>query len=409
MPLFLKTTTNKLSSLLKNLDDQALNIIINNASMMSAFTNIVTLSRAQSATLSHISNNMERLNYNTNDLVQSSTSTRQNVQEMDALAKNSNQLLHETAEKLKGLTESADDLNHRFKEVVQRTKDIEAILGLIQSVSTQTNLLSLNAAVEASRAGEHGRGFMVVADEVRKLSAQTDDATKQIRKMISAISSSTSAAETHLKSVLQDIQIGTDRTNKASTAVNEISQHSQSTLEASSEMATFAQEQSNISQEMNGQIEELLQSAQESVTWVANSNQHLRSVQALIGDLKNQTADLVPNQSEINIFKDCAEEMRACNILIKNSDTYEQVKPIIKRIQQIDTRLDTAWSKFTKQNRATESQGHFAAAIKHYRTVRNKILALAKNNDFEAVRTNISNHGKPAYLGIVKALKALEN
>ena len=135
---------------IRSLDQQALDITVHNASMMSSFTNVIALSREQTGILVGLRESMDTLANSVETVVRSAEVTRDGVDNMHALARRGDDLLGETTARLGALARSADSLSDRFREVVRQTQEIEGILGLIRHVAMQTNLLSLNAAVEAS-------------------------------------------------------------------------------------------------------------------------------------------------------------------------------------------------------------------------------------------------------------------
>lgn len=408
MSMRIRWMSGRVAQDIQSLDRQALDITVNNASMMSSFTNVVALSREQTGILAGLRESMDALAHSVETVVQSAEITRDGVDNMHALARRGDVLLGETTARLGALARSADSLSDRFREVVRQTQEIEGILGLIRHVAMQTNLLSLNAAVEAARAGEQGRGFGVVADEVRKLAARTDEATVQIREMISAISASTAEAGGFLETVLADIQAGVGHAREAGQALNDISQHSSRTLEASDQMTEAARTQSGLSRRIGEDIESLSASARQSVEWVGKSNVDLRLVQGQIGLLKRGTAQLLPGRPELEVLSTCAEEMRACNILIKNADDYEEIEPVVERIGEIDRIMDETWVRYRRRAQDLAAQERFSAAVRAYRAIRGEILDLARRGRFDAVRDKITAQGRPAYGAIKQALAGLE-
>ena len=236
-----------MAAALGRLDQQALDVTVNNASMMSSFTKVVSASRAQAGVLAQLLDGVGALNRSVETVAQAAAVTRNEVDSMHALAVQGDGLLHQTMERIAALEPSAQGLEERFREVMRHRDNIETILDIIQKVAMQTNLLSLNAAVEAARAGEHGRGFSVVAQEVRQLATRTNEATLQIRQMVSGITHSTVAADSYLQQVLQDIHGSIERTRDTSTALADIRTRAGRTLEAASDMAAAAHTQEGLS------------------------------------------------------------------------------------------------------------------------------------------------------------------
>ena len=132
----------------------------------------------------------------------------------------------------------------QVRDLGQRTGEIGVVMQVIDDISDQTNLLALNAAIEAARAGEHGRGFAVVADEVRKLSEKTAQATRQVRQTVAAIQQEASVAVGSVEQGLQEVEQSSVLVRRGGEALREIVAQIEQTAERVSRIATSTEEQS---------------------------------------------------------------------------------------------------------------------------------------------------------------------
>jgi len=174
-----------------------------------------------------------------------------------------------------------------------RSDQIGAIIGTIEDIADQTNLLALNAAIEAARAGEQGRGFAVVADEVRALAERTTTATREIGEMIKAIQSETKSAVMAMEEGVREVEHGTDEAAKSGQALSEILAQINSVVMQVNQVATAAEEQTattgDISKNIH-QITEVVQDtangAHESATAAGQLAGLAESMQRLVGQFK---------------------------------------------------------------------------------------------------------------------------
>ncbi|MDD2366617.1 MAG: bacteriohemerythrin [Desulfuromonadaceae bacterium] len=137
----------------------------------------------------------------------------------------------------------------------QRSDQIGAIVNTIQDIADQTNLLALNAAIEAARAGEQGRGFAVVADEVRALAERTTKATKEIASMIKAIQNETQSAVNSMSEGVDEVKRGTAETTRSGEALEDILNKINELTMQISQVATAAEEQTATTQEITNNIQ----------------------------------------------------------------------------------------------------------------------------------------------------------
>lgn len=196
--------------------------------------------------------------------------------------------MHEASGALGQIATSLHGTAEVINTLGQRSQEIGGIVSVITSIADQTNLLALNAAIEAARAGEQGRGFAVVADEVRNLAGRTREATHEISTMIASIQRETSSAiETmeHGKVLMQD---GLQRNANVADALAQIDQQSNAAGEQFTAITTATSEQSSTATVLSSNLHRIALANSEQREVVANLAQTARELDQLASDLRQE-------------------------------------------------------------------------------------------------------------------------
>ena len=163
----------------------------------------------------------------------------------------SKELVAASSESVKTLVTEIDTASNRINTMNENTKEIVSVLSVIGDIADQTNLLALNAAIEAARAGEQGRGFAVVADEVRSLAARTQTSTAEINEILSKLSNDAALAVTAMETTKESCQTTTDNTISVGSGLDTMAGAIIEINELSSQIATASSEQSAVADEVS--------------------------------------------------------------------------------------------------------------------------------------------------------------
>ena len=175
----------------------------------------------------------------------------------ETLAKDGGRVIHQVVSDMDGIARSAQQSAQVIRTLDKESEAIYSIIQVIKGIADQTNLLALNAAIEAARAGEQGRGFAVVADEVRSLAGRTSASTQEIASMVGSIQQNTREAVISMEEGVTQVDKGMAVTAEVERAIREILQATLSTTELVNDISRTISEQSLASNEIAHQVERI--------------------------------------------------------------------------------------------------------------------------------------------------------
>jgi aerotaxis receptor len=240
---------------------------------------------------------MHQMTATINEVAQSASNAAKAATDADQISQQTMQRVGETVKLIGALSSEVDSAESVILNLAQYSKDIGGVLEVIQSIAEQTNLLALNAAIEAARAGEQGRGFAVVADEVRTLAGRTQKSTEEINKMIEVLQQGAKNAVDEMTKVRIKAADGVEHGENSARLLTETTQSVSTISDMILQIASAAEEQHIVSEEIARNIEAIDRLSKETSEHATIASQAGRNLSKLSKDLDLMVEQFDDNQS----------------------------------------------------------------------------------------------------------------
>ena len=221
-------------------------------------------SEDQSSAATAMAASIEEMTVSINHIADHAEQARQSSAQAGDLAGQGASVLGQAVTEIQRINQAVEEASCTIVQLTDKTETISSIANVIHDIADQTNLLALNAAIEAARAGEQGRGFAVVADEVRKLAERTGTATQEISRMIADIHTSSTVSRENMEEAVVRVRAGVDLTEQGGSAVNRIHEGSSQVLHVVNDISHALREQSQASNDIAMNVERIAQVAAEN-------------------------------------------------------------------------------------------------------------------------------------------------
>ncbi|HEX8963992.1 MAG TPA: methyl-accepting chemotaxis protein [Rhodocyclaceae bacterium] len=208
--------------------------------------------------------------------------------EAGQLSDHGSEIVNRTVHEMQGIAATVKQAAQLIEELGRQSGNISAIVNVIKDIADQTNLLALNAAIEAARAGEQGRGFAVVADEVRKLAERTSSSTQDISTMIGAIQSGTSQAVASMQDGVTRVAGGVELAQSAGAAMEKIRAGTARVVDSINEISHALEEQGAASNDIAANVERIAQMADQNHAAIAQTTTTAQQLERLAVALQDE-------------------------------------------------------------------------------------------------------------------------
>ncbi|MCU8058970.1 methyl-accepting chemotaxis protein [Shewanella sp. SM34] len=270
---------------------EAANTVNSSANELSSFTQATNKRmQQQQAETEQTATAMNEMTATVAEVAQSASAAADSAKDADTYAANGNNIVMQSISSMSQLSDQIQKTAQVIGFLSNESQNIGRVLDVIKSIAEQTNLLALNAAIEAARAGEQGRGFAVVADEVRTLAQRTQKSTQEIEAMIATLQQGVKEAVNAMEIGINQVDDANDKANQSGQALKEIVSSVDSITELNTHIATAAEEQSSVAESINRSIIAISDIAEHSTASAAELSESVVNLTKLANSMRNQVS-----------------------------------------------------------------------------------------------------------------------
>ncbi|RON36479.1 methyl-accepting chemotaxis protein [Pseudomonas frederiksbergensis] len=239
--------------------------LASSAQSLSAVTEQTNLEvSSQKEETEQVATAMNQMTATVHDVARNAEEAAQAAQTADGKVESGQQVVRQSMARIEQLADSATSASSSIESLSAEIQNIGTVLSVIKSVAEQTNLLALNAAIEAARAGEQGRGFAVVADEVRALAKRTQQSTEEIERLVSALRLAAQSSVQQIQSSGELVKLAVSDALQTESALGSIAAAVSLIQQMNQQIAAAAEEQSSVAEEINRSVTSIRASADQS-------------------------------------------------------------------------------------------------------------------------------------------------
>ncbi|MBN3468141.1 methyl-accepting chemotaxis protein [Pseudomonas savastanoi pv. phaseolicola] len=245
---------------------------------------------AQQAETEQVATAINEMTTSVADVAQNTEGAALAADEANTASRNGLRIMHQAHSTIQALAEEVEVSAQKVQALALHSQSIGGVIQVISTIADQTNLLALNAAIEAARAGEQGRGFAVVADEVRTLASRTQASTEEIRNIIQQLQSATDVAVQQMQAGQQKAQACISAASDASGSLSSISQGVERIVEMNTQIASAAVQQHAVSEDINRNVMEIRNSSGTLMLGIDNNAVTAEELARVATDMRNVVA-----------------------------------------------------------------------------------------------------------------------